>query len=177
MPRKPSEDKDKERGARFAEICDKLFPGMSRTKIADELGCSSEGRIRQFEQGEPIENRAIAKLISLGADVAYLLGGVVQKRESADQPGPRDNLSDSRLNLFISTTETFCGLVGVLHRMHSIFVQTPEGAAVWRDLIAEQRRPLDMMSAYVDRLLEYLREKNHPKVSEILKEIERSRHA
>jgi len=75
MPSKPSSDKDIERGKRFAEICAEAFPGASKRDLARQFQLSSDGRIRQFEGGVTIDNRALAALLRRGADIGYILTG------------------------------------------------------------------------------------------------------
>lgn len=72
MPRKSFNDENVSRGRNFEKICEILFPGDSRRIIGAKLGGVSEGTIRNWEEGKPIANKALAELERRGVSLAWL---------------------------------------------------------------------------------------------------------
>ncbi|MCC8191011.1 MAG: helix-turn-helix domain-containing protein [Planctomycetes bacterium] len=90
-------DNDPERGRRFMEICDRLFPGVSRAELAEKLGGVSSGTIRNWEIGRGLSRGILARLESLGVSLEYLLHGTGQPltapRDDAEPATPPPALS------------------------------------------------------------------------------------
>ncbi|MCD8349685.1 MAG: hypothetical protein LUC93_03645, partial [Planctomycetaceae bacterium] len=75
MPPKVVDSTDLNRGKYFAEICDRLFPGLSNKAIGEALGGYPESTIRTWKAGTSIGNTAIYHLSKMGVAMPFLFKG------------------------------------------------------------------------------------------------------
>jgi transcriptional regulator with XRE-family HTH domain len=123
--------------------------GWSNERFALEMGLKPQSVSRWMRE----DGKGVVPQAHNAAEIRRLLGIDIFQTPNADQEGPRDPLGESHLEAVISANETFCSLVGLLHRLHAVFLQHPAAVSDWKSMLKERKAPYEKMVADLDQFL------------------------
>lgn len=124
--------------------------GDNNSDICEKTGINAD-RVSRYMSGEtPPTADFLASLVgAYRVDAQWLLTGerVSSSSRTPALPPP------GQLETLISANEKFCALVGMMHRMHAVFLQHPEAVSGWTSMITDCAVPFEKTLEGLDQYI------------------------